>query len=54
METRSHFGGVAGMVEFQETVQDLLADNRADGVPGALAGVVEAVVQPESSRSVQP
>ena len=39
------FGGVAGVVEFQEAVQDLLADYGADGVTGALAGVVEAVVQ---------
>ncbi len=54
MKTGLDLGGVAGVVEFQETVQDLLADHGTDGVPGALAGVVEAVVQTKSSRSVQP
>ena len=39
------FGGVAGMVEFQQAVQDLLADHGTDGVAGALTGVMETVIQ---------
>ena len=45
VKARFDFGCVAGVVEFQEAVQDSLADHGADGVPGALAGVVEAMVQ---------
>jgi hypothetical protein len=38
-------GGMAGLVEFQEAVKDLLPDRRANRVAGALAGVVEGVGQ---------
>lgn len=45
METRRFFSGIAGVVKFQDAVENLLASQGADGVAGALAGVVEAMVQ---------
>lgn len=48
------FGGVALVVQFKQTVQDLLSDCRPDRVPRALAGVMEPVVQPGSEQVVPP
>lgn len=45
MQARVGLGLVVPLVLFEEAVEDLLANDGADGVAGALASVVEAVVE---------
>lgn len=54
VQARLDLRGVPLVVQFEQTIQDLLPDHRADRVPGALARVVEPVVQSRHEQVVSP